>query len=63
MFCSKAALRMGAGLVKVLSDAGNRQILQTRLPEILFGERKDLEESLEWCDCILFGPGVVSVKK
>ena len=57
-FAAEAALRMGAGLVKVLSDAGNRQILQTRLPEILFGERKDLEESLEWCDCILFGPGV-----
>ena len=58
-FAAEAALRMGAGLVKVLSDAGNRQILQTRLPEnFLFGERKDLEESLEWCDCILFGPGV-----
>ena len=57
-FAAEAVLRMGAGLVKVLSDAGNRQILQTRLPEILFGERKDLEESLEWCDCILFGPGV-----
>lgn len=57
-FAAEAALRMGAGLVKVLSDAKNRQVLQTRLPEVLFGERKDLKESLNWCDCILFGPGV-----
>lgn len=56
-FAGEAALRMGAGLVKILSDAANRPILQSRLPEILFGERKDLEYSLEWCDCILFGPG------
>ena len=57
-FAAEAALRMGAGLVKVLSDSQNRQILQMRLPEILFGERKGLKESLNWCDCILFGPGV-----
>lgn len=57
-FAAEAALRMGAGLVKVLSDAQNRQVLQTRLPECIFGERKDLKQSLNWCDCILFGPGV-----
>lgn len=57
-FAAEAALRMGAGLVKVLSDAQNRRVLQTRIPECLFGERKDLEDSLKWCDCILFGPGI-----
>ena len=57
-FAAEAALRMGAGLVKVLSDKQNRRVLQTRIPECLFGERKDLEESLKWCDCILFGPGI-----
>lgn len=57
-FAGEAALRMGAGLVKILSDASNRPILQSRLPEILFGERGDLEKSLDWCDCILFGPGL-----
>lgn len=57
-FAAEAALRMGAGLVKVLSDVQNRSVLQTKLPEILFGERKDLKESLNWCDCILFGPGI-----
>ena len=57
-FAAEAALRMGAGIVKVLSDVQNRSVLQTKLPEILFGERKDLKESLNWCDCILFGPGI-----
>ena len=57
-FAGEATLRMGAGLVKILSDASNRPILQSRLPEILFGERGDLEKSLDWCDCILFGPGL-----
>ena len=56
-FAGEAALRMGAGLVKILSHSSNRPILQSRLPEILFGERSDLKESLEWCSCILFGPG------
>ncbi len=63
MFCSRGSLRMGAGLVKVLSDAGNRQILQTRLPEILFGERKDLEESLECVIVSCLAQELVSVKK
>lgn len=57
-FAAEAALRMGAGLVKVISDERNRRVLQTRLPECLFGERSDLDQSLDWCDCILFGPGI-----
>lgn len=57
-FAGEAAMRMGAGLVKILSDPSNRNILQTRLPECLFGDRSQLKESLEWCDCILFGPGI-----
>nr|WP_300324848.1 NAD(P)H-hydrate dehydratase [uncultured Anaerostipes sp.] len=57
VFAGEAALRMGAGLVKILSDESNRGILQNRLPEILFGRRQDLKEALSWCDCILFGPG------
>ena len=48
MFCSRSST----------SDVQNRSVLQTKLPEILFGERKDLKESLNWCDCILFGPGI-----
>lgn len=57
-FAGEAALRMGAGLVKILSDPSNREIIQTRLPECLFGSRSQLKEALSWCDCILFGPGI-----
>ena len=39
-FAAEAALRMGAGLVKVLSDAGKSSDLQTRLPEIYLEKRK-----------------------
>ena len=39
-FAAEAALRMGAGLVKVLSDAGNRQILQTRLQKFYLENEK-----------------------
>lgn len=57
-FSAKSALRMGSGLVKVISHASNRPILQSMLPEVLFGTEEDLKTSLEWCDCILFGPGM-----
>ncbi|MBS7009318.1 NAD(P)H-hydrate dehydratase [Anaerostipes sp.] len=57
-FSAKSALRMGSGLVKVISHASNRPILQSMLPEVLFGTEEDLEDSLAWCDCILFGPGM-----
>lgn len=57
-FSGEAAYRMGAGLVKIISSSENRNILQTRLPECLFGEREELEHALSWCDCILFGPGL-----
>lgn len=57
-FSAKSALRMGSGLVKVISDASNRQILQSMLPEVLFGTKEDLQDALEWCDSILFGPGM-----
>lgn len=57
-FAGEAALRMGAGLVKVLSHRENRKILQTRLPECLFGEYEEMKNALSWCDAILFGPGI-----
>lgn len=55
---AKAAYTMGAGLVKVLSAPCNRNPLLTALPEILFGERDELEESLAWADAVVIGPGL-----
>ena len=54
---------MGTGLVRVVSEACNREILQTLLPEAvltteeLFSE-KILAESLAWADAIGIGPGL-----
>lgn len=58
ILAAKAAYRMGAGMVKVITSAENRVIMQETLPEALLGTSKDLEESLEWADVILIGPGM-----
>ncbi len=53
-----AAYSMGAGLVKVISPACNREVLLTSLPEILFAVRDELADALDWADAILVGPGL-----
>ena len=62
-----AALRGGCGLVKILSDEANREILQTALPEALFSPWQedeedagsmDLSEHLKWADAVAIGPGL-----
>ncbi|MDO5416383.1 MAG: NAD(P)H-hydrate dehydratase [Lachnospiraceae bacterium] len=66
-----AAYRAGAGLVKILTAEENRSFLQTRLPEAVletydtksFEEdpeayRQRLEESCEWADAVVLGPGL-----
>ena len=55
---ARAAYRVGAGMVKVLTDESNRVILQGAVPEALYGTYEDLEESLEWADVIAIGPGL-----
>ena len=55
----KAALRAGCGMAAILSAAANRQILQTTLPEALFGAWEDgLSRWLSWADAIAIGPGL-----
>ena len=55
---ARAAYRVGAGMVKVLSDEGNRQIIQQSVPEALFGTYAELGKSLDWADVIAMGPGM-----
>lgn len=68
-FSAKAALRMGAGLVKIMTVSENRQIIQTALPEavLITYEEEELkqEESrasyqkvIESADAIIVGPGL-----
>lgn len=59
-FAGKAAYAAGAGMVKICTEKGNRQILQTLLPEALYGawEEENLEKEVQWCSAIVAGPGI-----
>ncbi len=62
---AKAALRSGAGMVKILTEESNRVILQQLLPEALLALWQDedeavsaLREALSWCTVCAAGPGL-----
>ncbi|NDJ59185.1 bifunctional ADP-dependent NAD(P)H-hydrate dehydratase/NAD(P)H-hydrate epimerase [Enterobacteriaceae bacterium 4M9] len=56
----EAALRAGAGLVRVLTRAENIAPLLTARPELMVHELTPdaLDESLEWADVVAIGPGL-----
>ncbi|WP_318385634.1 bifunctional ADP-dependent NAD(P)H-hydrate dehydratase/NAD(P)H-hydrate epimerase [Enterobacter sp.] len=56
----EAALRSGAGLVRVLTRSENIGPLVTARPELMVHEltASSLEESLEWADVVVVGPGL-----
>lgn len=54
--CSKASYRMGAGLVTLLSDEGNRMIHQVSIPEAIFCSSIE-QINFEKISAITFGPG------
>lgn len=58
VLCAKAALATGAGMVKVICPLENRGIVQTSVPEVLYGTCEDLEDSLKWADVVAIGPGL-----
>lgn len=58
VLAARAAYRAGAGMVKVLSPAENRTIIQQSVPEALFGTWEFLTEGMEWADVIAIGPGL-----
>ena len=62
---ANAAIRSGAGLVKVLTCESNRNIIQTSVPEAListYEENDDLERLVKseilWADVVIAGPGI-----
>lgn len=57
---SEAALRCGAGLVRVLTRRDNIIPIVTARPELMVHELtpQALEESLEWADVVVIGPGL-----
>jgi hydroxyethylthiazole kinase-like uncharacterized protein yjeF len=60
VLAARAALAMGAGIVRIASDAANREICQTRVPESIFIDIDDdsaLAEAGEWAHAVVVGPG------
>jgi len=58
VLAAKAAYRTGVGMVKVITPAENRSILQGAVPEALMGTVEELREGMEWADVIVIGPGL-----
>ncbi|MCQ2510156.1 MAG: NAD(P)H-hydrate dehydratase [Lachnospiraceae bacterium] len=67
--CAEAAMRSGAGMVKVFTEEVNRTALCSRLPEALISTYKEgswdpvndgirLQEDLIWADAVVIGPGL-----
>ena len=56
----EAALRAGAGLVRVLTHRDNIAPILTARPELMVHEltSRSLEESLQWADVVAIGPGL-----
>ncbi len=57
----QAALRGGAGLVRVASDPANREILQVAVPEAIYVDASDpsaLDEAVAASDAVAAGPGL-----
>lgn len=59
-FAGRAAYAAGAGMVKICAAKENRQILQTLVPEALYGswDEETIRQGIEWCDAAVAGPGI-----
>ena len=64
ILCARAVLRAGAGMVKIITPACNREILQQSVPEAMLYTFEGLPEeekvlrSMDWADVIVAGPGM-----
>lgn len=60
--CAEGAFAAGAGMVKILTDEGNRIPLQTLLPEAMYVDDSQSEntwlDAMRWCDIVVIGPGL-----
>jgi NAD(P)H-hydrate epimerase len=54
---AESALRSGVGLVKVFSHVSSSLPITVGRPEIML-VHKDLETALNWCNCLVIGPGL-----
>ncbi|MDO4804147.1 MAG: NAD(P)H-hydrate dehydratase [Lachnospiraceae bacterium] len=64
-FSALSAMRMGAGMVRIVTAKANREIIQRELPEALLSTYSDaieaedvIDKCLDWADVICMGPGL-----
>lgn len=62
-FAGQAAYFTGAGLVRILTEEENREILQSQLPQAMISvweemDELSLKEVLDWSDSLVIGPGI-----
>lgn len=58
VLAARAAYRAGAGMVKVITPAENREIIQMSVPEALVGTEEELMSCFGWADVIAIGSGL-----
>lgn len=55
--CARSCYRTGAGMVKIITEEANREIIQQDIPEALFSTCLT-KADMEWADCMVIGPGL-----
>jgi NAD(P)H-hydrate epimerase len=61
VLAARGALAMGAGIVRIASDAANREIYQSAVPEAIFVDIDDEKATMEagaWAHAVVVGPGL-----
>lgn len=64
ILCGTGIFRSGAGMVRIITPACNRQILQQSLPEAMLytfegaPDEGKVKQALDWCDVVVAGPGM-----
>ena len=61
LLAGEAVLRSGAGMLRMVSPAENRELVISGLPEAMYqalNEETDWEKLLGWCDAVVAGPGI-----
>lgn len=59
----RAALHTGCGMIRVCSQQKNRDLILSMVPEAQFTSVDELENSLEWPDVVVIGPGLGTGKE
>lgn len=69
LLCAKAALKSGAGMVKVLSNDKTLDVIRRNLPEAMVQSidneeqlAKNIKMAVDWADSVVIGPGIGSDK-